>query len=1205
MSSTRGQDLIEIVTRVNGHSVITLLDPGATRSCVKHNAAFLQRTPTWSDSTRILAADQSTMSNHGCCQIDVDIQGKTHTIRPLIVESLSYSLLLGLDFITELAFRSSHSFVSLNDTLIPRYNPILPNDRHETACSAVIAVPPTMEHTLYIDNPLFGSPVDFISVEPNRTRHSDVIVNNMVYSNNKPSIPVILTNPTAVDQMFRPKKMISISPVKDTQANINGLQVIDSNQESIDAANFQADRKARFFPDDFMPPLGQIGTHLTSHRKDELSNLLFKYKLAFSAGDSDLGCLHYYRFTMPFKDETESAFEPSRPVPYGLQPKVTSQLNTWIQRDMIEKSASRHNVPLLIIRKSDGSVRTSLDARKLNTLLIPDRHPLPNLREQVHRLGRRIKTGNETFITQLDLAKGFWQMRCSPADREKLAFSYNGDQYVSNRSLYGVATVPAAFCRMVSSIFGHLPDVFCYFDDLALVSGSWDDHMTTLTQVLTLAIKHGINFSGHKSRFACEKMRFLGYDVSKAGIKSSVCHLEKVRDYPTPLNRAELKRFLGLCAFTSRMVRQASIILAPLHTLCSPKSDYVWTEKHQNAFQLFKTALADSTGLSHRDESLPLILCTDASLDKYGAVLYQSHNGELQPLAFHSGLFSRADRRLSSRHRELYAIVYSIRKLEYELIGQSFQITTDHRSLVQILAAKFRGEVTMKMVNALIYLLNFEFTVTYSPGNSPIMAPSDALSRAKISKAEIIELAERDPIPEKLFFISCIPKTLDNHPDKSRYYLRSAARIIEDPKSESKNNETSQSHALRIAERLYSLEEFKALQSKCLKCSNIIAKLALKGKSVTKKFALIDNVLFAIKGTHKRLVIPFDLSEDLVNYVHVVFGHPGTHQMLSMLKQYVFIHNIVNLVKHVIGSCFACATTKSRPPLKASIDKPKQYTNRPWATTHADLWDNGKADRRGKRYLLGIIDALTGYFDAIPLASKKADTVSEAFLTLCLRHGLFDCKVITDNGGEFGQTWTRLCEKLSNIHIHSSPWNSRGNSPIERRFRDLNQLLRSNNVPSTCWSEQIDLILFYANNCPKQSLNGLTPTEALFGRSITIPILQAQDCTDEADFMKNLNRYVKNTHNQLAQLRNQRFQSLHKTIPAKLHVGDTVVAYSPEVKHSKLTSAWSGPYTIRKKLTQASFEIEDEETHQTLRRHIRHLRPLNTKKFQSSSSLSC
>ena len=113
---------------------------------------------------------------------------------------------------------------------------------------------------------------------------------------------------------------------------------------------------------------------------------------------------------MPLKDHDAICYEPSRPVPLAIQPKVQAQIDSWLQQDIVEESSSPYNIPLIIVKKSDGTIRTSLDARRINTVLKDDRFPVPHMRELLRKIGHRISKGTEVFISTLDLSKGYWQL---------------------------------------------------------------------------------------------------------------------------------------------------------------------------------------------------------------------------------------------------------------------------------------------------------------------------------------------------------------------------------------------------------------------------------------------------------------------------------------------------------------------------------------------------------------------------------------------------------------------------------------------------------------------------------------------------------------------------------------------------------------------------------------------------------------------------
>ena len=265
----------------------------------------------------------------------------------------------------------------------------------------------------------------------------------------------------------------------------------------------------------------------------------------------------------------------------------------------------------------------------------------------------------------------------------------------------------------------------------------------------------------------------------------------------------------------------------------------------------------------------------------------------------------------------------------------------------------------------------------------------------------------------------------------------------------------------------------------------------------------------------------------------------------------------------------------------------------PFEKAHFDLWDAGSSDRRGKRYLLAVTDELTKYTDGIALPNKRETVVAEAMLTLIFRHGIFGGTIITDNGREWSSIWKLVTEKLEIRHIRSAPYNSHANSPIERRFRDFNTLLRCNDISRSSWSEHLPFALFVLNNRPKEVLGQLTPSECLFGRSLALPLdIETSKIDTEEDCVRGLNKYINCLHSDLMKLHFDRYNgTLRKNQNGcYLRPGDKVFVYTPKVLNGKFTTSYTGPLTIVRQLATNTYECRCDATGTLYRRNIRHMR---------------
>ena len=101
-------------------------------------------------------------------------------------------------------------------------------------------------------------------------------------------------------------------------------------------------------------------------------------------------------------------------------------------------------------------------------------------------------------------------------------------------------------------------------------------------------------------------------------------------------------------------------------------------------FEKLKTDVISAIKLSHYDKTKPLILATDASQRRIGAVLMQKQDDEERPIAHASKTLSSTQQRYSQTEREALSIIYGVKKFYQYLHGRKFTSITDHKRLVSI-----------------------------------------------------------------------------------------------------------------------------------------------------------------------------------------------------------------------------------------------------------------------------------------------------------------------------------------------------------------------------------------------------------------------------------------------------------------------------------------------------------------------------------------
>ena len=111
--------------------------------------------------------------------------------------------------------------------------------------------------------------------------------------------------------------------------------------------------------------------------------------------------------------------------------------------------------------------------------------------------------------------------------------------------------------------------VIFYLDDLIVWGADEDDFLANLEQVLARLRIKGITLNPDKCRFGLVKVEFVGHTID--GLTGQVHFtrdkLDRVRDFPRPETKGELKQFIGLANYFRAHVKSMSSKTHPMDQL--------------------------------------------------------------------------------------------------------------------------------------------------------------------------------------------------------------------------------------------------------------------------------------------------------------------------------------------------------------------------------------------------------------------------------------------------------------------------------------------------------------------------------------------------------------------------------------------------------------------------------------------------------------
>ncbi len=228
-------------------------------------------------------------------------------------------------------------------------------------------------------------------------------------------------------------------------------------------------------------------------------------------------------------------------------------------------------------------------------------------------------------------------------------------------------------------------------DDLLIITrGILNEHLQKMETVLTRLHDAGLQVNAAKSSFCAHEINYLGYILTREGIKPQPKKVQTILMLNLPNNVKELRHIIEMVQYYRDLWARRSEMLAPLTDLVWESAEkqkppeWIWTKKkiwrwdpaHQQAFDNVKAAIAKETVLAYPDFLKPFEIYTDVSSTQLGAVITQYN----RPISFFSRKLSETQQNYSVAEIKLLAIVETFKGM---LWGQDIKVYTDHKNLTR------------------------------------------------------------------------------------------------------------------------------------------------------------------------------------------------------------------------------------------------------------------------------------------------------------------------------------------------------------------------------------------------------------------------------------------------------------------------------------------------------------------------------------------
>lgn len=362
-NTSNHEAVIFLQTKVNEAQAKMLIDTGASLTLISKKIYDLipqQMRPILEESSqRVLNASGDALPQYGKAVFSIEVCQSKKTRIPAIVTDITVDGILGLDFL-----KRGNGIINL------RTNTLELNDEEcAVSCEGAIGcyrisaaddvhIPPRSE--LVIRGKISGEnkcgTIDY-SVEPEEKfleRGRALVCRTLVKGGE--NIPVRLMNITEEPQMI----------YKDT--TIAKMTAIDAEKSTA--------RIEKQSPDELREDLRELldrgKGNLTYSQAKDAEKFLRNYQHLFASSNFDLGRTAVVKHKINTGTVEKPIKQGVRRIPLHLSHEVDKQVNEMLERDVIEPSNSPWALPVVLVRKKDGSMCFCIDYRRLNEVTLKD-----------------------------------------------------------------------------------------------------------------------------------------------------------------------------------------------------------------------------------------------------------------------------------------------------------------------------------------------------------------------------------------------------------------------------------------------------------------------------------------------------------------------------------------------------------------------------------------------------------------------------------------------------------------------------------------------------------------------------------------------------------------------------------------------------------------------------------------------------------------
>ncbi len=132
--------------------------------------------------------------------------------------------------------------------------------------------------------------------------------------------------------------------------------------------------------------------------------------------------------------------------------------------------------------------------------------------------------------------------------------------------LFGLTNAPATFQRLMNYVLHDYLNNFMvvYLDNILVCSDTFEKYINYLRKVFIKLREANLVIKLKKYKFGQKKIKFLGHIIGTNGLQTDPENIEKIINYPVPTDITGIRKFVELCNYYRKFIKNLSKLSKPL-----------------------------------------------------------------------------------------------------------------------------------------------------------------------------------------------------------------------------------------------------------------------------------------------------------------------------------------------------------------------------------------------------------------------------------------------------------------------------------------------------------------------------------------------------------------------------------------------------------------------------------------------------------------